>query len=193
MITLHGGVTITIQGARREVSGSWIIAYGTDTFSVAAGYDLMTGERSGGYSCATTPALILAPSLSVPEDFDEVALARKVAKGLPPRSVTALIEVLDIDRSEIIGPVIPRGTLQRLAKTGRPLSREYSERIYSLGRVIDAVGRAYHGDPKQVKGFLYRPHQMLGGDTPLHLARSSSAGADAVLSLLDWADAGVSV
>ena len=63
MITLHGGVTITIQGARREVSGSWIIAYGTDTFSVAAGYDLMTGERSGGYSCATTPALILAPSL----------------------------------------------------------------------------------------------------------------------------------
>ena len=111
-------------------------------------------------------------SLSVPEDFDEVALARKVAKGLPPRSVTALIEVLDIDRSEIIGPVIPRGTLQRLAKTGRPLSREYSERIYSLGRVIDAVGRAYHGDPNQVKGFLYRPHQMLGGDTPLHLARS---------------------
>ena len=64
MITLHGGVTITIQGARREVSGSWIIAYGTDTFSVAAGYDLMTGERSGGYSCATTLALILAPSLS---------------------------------------------------------------------------------------------------------------------------------
>ena len=132
-------------------------------------------------------------SLSVPEDFDEVALARTVAKGLPPSSVTALIEVLDIDRSEIIGPVIPRGTLQRLMKSGRPLSREYSERIYSLGRVIDAVGRAYHGDSKQVKGFLYRPHQMLGGDTPLHMALSSSAGADAVLSLLDWADAGVSV
>lgn len=134
-------------------------------------------------------------SLSVPEDkdFDEVALARKVAKGLPPHSVTALIEVLDIDRSEIIGPVIPRRTLQRLTKSGRPLSREHSERIYFLGRVIDAVGRAYHGDPKQVKGFLNRPHQMLDGDTPLDLARSSSAGAEAVLSLLRWADAGISV
>ena len=149
--------------------------------------DCATIPNSAPSYCPTTGARC------VPEDFDEVALARKVAKGLPPRSVTALIEVLDIDRSEIIGPVIPRGTLQRLAKTGRPLSREYSERIYSLGRVIDAVGRAYHGDPKQVKGFLYRPHQMLGGDTPLHLARSSSAGADAVLSLLDWVDAGVSV
>ena len=55
-------------------------------------------------------------SLSVPEDFDEVALARKVAKGLPPRSVTALIEVLDIDRSEIIGPVIPRGNITTVGK-----------------------------------------------------------------------------
>ena len=58
-------------------------------------------------------------SLSVPEDFDEVALARKVAKGLPPRSVTALIEVLDIDRSEIIGPVIPRNGWQRPADRSR--------------------------------------------------------------------------
>ena len=132
-------------------------------------------------------------SLSVPENFDEVALAHRVAKGLPLHSVTALIEVLDVDRSVIIGPVIPRGTLQRLTKTGRPLSREHSERIYSLGRVIDAVGRAYHGDPKKVMGFLNRPHQLLDGDTPLDLARSSSAGADAVLSLLDWADAGISV
>ena len=30
----------------------------------------MTGERSGGYSCATTSALILAPSLSTDDGAD---------------------------------------------------------------------------------------------------------------------------
>ena len=132
-------------------------------------------------------------SLNVSKGFDEVALARKVAKGLPPRSVTALIEALDLDDSEIIGSIVPRSTLQRRKKDGRLLSREHSERLYRLGRVIDAVGRAYHGDREQIKGFLNRPHQMLAGDTPLDLARSSSAGAEAVLSLLHSAEAGVAV
>lgn len=132
-------------------------------------------------------------SLDVTEEFDEVALAHKVADGLPPHCITALIQVLDLDRSEIVGPVISSGTLQRLKKSGKALSKEHSERIYSLGRVIDAAGRAYHGDLKQVKGFLNRPHQMLNGGRPLDLARSSSAGAEAVLSLLRWAEAGVAV
>jgi putative toxin-antitoxin system antitoxin component (TIGR02293 family) len=132
-------------------------------------------------------------SLTVTKDFDEVVLARKVAKGLPPRSVTALIEALDLDDSEIIGPVVPRSTLQKRKRAGTPLSREHSERFYWLGRVIDALGQAYLGDRGEIKGFLSRPHPMLHGDTPFDLARSGSAGAEAVLSLLHSAEASVAV
>ncbi len=132
-------------------------------------------------------------SLRVTKGFDEVVLARKVAEGLPPRSVTALIEALDLDESVIIGPVVSKSTLQKRTRAGTPLSGEHSERIYSLARVIDAVGRAYCGDQGQINGFLNRPHPLLHNDTPFDLARSGSAGAEAVLSLLDSAEAGVAV
>lgn len=132
-------------------------------------------------------------SLRVTKDFDEVALALRVEQGLPPSSVTALIEALDLDGSEIIGPVISKRTLQERKKTRKPLSREHSERIYSLVRVLDAVGRAYHGDQEQIKGFLSRSHPMLARHTPMDLARSGPAGAEAVLSLLNSAEAGVAV
>ena len=132
-------------------------------------------------------------SLTVTKGFDEVVLAHRVAEGLPPGSVTALIDALDLDDSEIIGPVVPKSTLQKRKKTGMPLSREHSERIYSLGRVIDAVGRAYGGDQSEIKRFLKRPHPLLHGETPFELARSGPAGAEAVLSLLDSAEASVAV
>ena len=149
------------------------------------------GPNASVYSEPIRIAKLL--SLRVTKDFDEVVLARRVAEGLPTRSVTALIEALGLDDSEIIGPVVPKSTLQKRKKAGTPLSGEHSERIYSLARVIDAVGRAYCGDQGQIIGFLNRRHSMLHGDTPFDLARSGSAGAEAVLSLLDSAEAGVAV
>ena len=43
-----------LWGAGRGVPRSWIITYGDDTFSANSNYNLMTGERPAGYSCATT-------------------------------------------------------------------------------------------------------------------------------------------
>ena len=70
-------------------------------------------------------------------------------------------------------------------------SRQLSERLYELGRVIDGVSRAYHGDQKALDAFLNAPHPLLDGDTPLEMARSSSAGAEAVLNLVRRAEAGM--
>ena len=67
------------------------------------------------------------------------------------------------------------------------------ERLYEVGRVVDAVSRAYHGDTAAIVRFLNRPHQLLGGRTPLAMAQSSSAGADAVINLVRRADAGFAV
>ena len=130
-------------------------------------------------------------SLPKPKQFDEIALAHQVAEGLPTRSVTALADLLG--RSHVIGPVVPEATLRRLKKSLKPLPRKHSERIYELGRVIDALAQAYHGDAMRMGGFLYRPHPLLGGATPFEMARSSSAGAHAVLNLVRRTVAGVVV
>lgn len=65
------------------------------------------------------------------------------------------------------------------------------ERLYEVGRVVDAVGRAYRGDRDAIEAFLNRPHPLLDGETPFDRARSSSAGAEAVLNLVRRAEAGI--
>ena len=121
----------------------------------------------------------------------EVQLAQQISGGLLPRAVTALAEA--IGRSRVVGPVVPEATLRRARKAGKPLSRELSERLYEVGRVVDALGRAYHGDRDTIDTFLHRPHPLLDGATPFDMARSSSAGTEAVLNLIQRAEAGMAL
>ena len=65
--------------------------------------------------------------------------------------------------------------------------------VYELARVLDAVGRAFHGDTARISDFLNRSHPLLDGEPPLEMATSSAAGADAVLNLVWRAEAGVAV
>ena len=119
----------------------------------------------------------------------DVQLAQRISGGLLPRAASALAEA--IGRNRVVGPVVPEATLRRVRKAGKPLSRQLSERLYEVGRVVDAVGRAYHGDREAIDTFLHRPHPLLEGETPFDMARSSSAGTEAVLNLIHRAEAGM--
>ena len=125
------------------------------------------------------------------EHFDDVSLARKVAAGLPMRAVSALEDILGAVR--LAGRVASEATLRRQRKGRRPLSRMHSERAYELGRVVDAVACAFRGDVARIDDFLTRRHPLLDGESPLDMATSSSAGAEAVLKLVRRAEAGVAV
>ncbi len=129
--------------------------------------------------------------LDEPEQLDELAFARMVAEGLPVSAVNALGEL--VGRARIEGKVASEATLHRHRKSGRTLSRSHSERLYDMARVLDAIGTAFHGDVPRIRDFLFRPHPLLGGESPLELALSSSPGADAVLNLVWRAEAGVAV
>ena len=89
-----------------------------------------------------------------------------------------------------MGPIVPEATFRRAQKAGK-LSREHSERLYEIGRVVVAIAWAYRGDLDRFEAFMTRPHPLLAGETPFDMARSSSAGADAVLNLVRRAEAGV--
>ena len=125
------------------------------------------------------------------EHLDDVALARKVAAGLPTRAVSALEDILGLRR--VAGKLVSEATFRRHRKSGKPLSRTHSERTYAFARVVDAVARAFRGDAARIDDFLTRPHPLLDGESPLDLATSSSAGADSVLKLVLRAEAGVAV
>ena len=129
--------------------------------------------------------------LDEPHTLNDVQFARRVSQGFSARSVTALAAV--IGNKRVVGPVVPEATLRRARKANKRLSREISERLYEIGRVVDAVSSAYHGDRDAIEEFLNRPHPLLDGETPFDMARSSSAGAEAVLNLIRRAEAGVAV
>lgn len=123
--------------------------------------------------------------------LNDIVLARRIASGLEFGSAEAL-EVY-LGRSTVVGPVIPEATWRRAKNKKKHLSREMSERLYEISRVLDTVSRTFHGDAEAIASFMSRPHRLLDGETPLDMARSSSAGADAVMNLLRRADAGFAV
>ena len=126
-----------------------------------------------------------------PDAIGDLQLAKCVSDGLDTGAAFALGDVLG--RKHVIGPIIPEATLRRARKAGKPLSKDLSERLYEVGRVVDAVGVVYHGDWHSMGAFLDRPHPLLDGSTPFDMARSSSAGADAVLNLIHRLEAGMVV
>ena len=126
-----------------------------------------------------------------PDNCSDVSLAQGVARGLRPAAVTRMTEAFGGNRNRVVGPIVPEATFRRAQKAGK-LSREHSERLYEVGRVVIAVARAYRGDLARIEAFMTRPHPLLEGETPFDMARSSSAGADAVLNLIRRAEAGVS-
>ena len=122
---------------------------------------------------------------------DDVSLARRIRAGLPTSVISALEQILGARRAT--GRLASEATLRRHKRRRTPLSRRHSERAYELGRVVDAVARAYRGDVARIEAFLTRPHPLLDGESPLDMATSCSAGADSVLRLVRRAEAGVAV
>ena len=135
----------------------------------------------------------VARLLAMPDSdgVDDVELARRVTDGLDPASVAALGDVLG--RSYVIGPIVPEATFHRIRKAGQCLPTELSQRLYEVGRVVDAVSLVYHGDEQAIRAFLNKPHPLLQDATPFDFATSCSAGSDAVLNLMRRVEASVAV
>ena len=142
-------------------------------------------------SVSVRVAKLLELDIEDPDAMGDVQLAKRIAGGLQPSAVFALSDV--IGKNRVIGAIVPEATLRRARKAGKRLSRELSERLYEVGRVVDAVSVVYHGDREGIEAFLNRPHALLDGETPLDVAKSSSAGADAVLNLVRRIQASVVV
>src|SRR3546814_1731611 len=92
------------------------------------------------------------------DSFTDVKLARHVARGLP---TTALAAVAAAAAGTAFGRLVPEATVRRAREARKPLSRAHSDRLYDVARVLDAVGRASHGDRGRIDAFLSRPTPLL--------------------------------
>ena len=125
------------------------------------------------------------------DPLNDISLAFRITQGLATASADALGAA--VGRRHIVGPLIPEATLRRAKNNCKALSREMSERLYEVSRVVDAVSRLYHGDEEAIIRFLNSPHKLLDGKTPMEMAQSGSAGTEAVIKMLRRAESGFCV
>jgi putative toxin-antitoxin system antitoxin component (TIGR02293 family) len=126
------------------------------------------------------------------QDMDDLGLVESVRKGLPVATAKKVAQRVD-PGGRFFSPtdIIPRSTLHRREKAKTPFTKDESEKIIALSKVLASVIAIYHGDLQRSAQFLLALHPMLGGRSPLELAKESSVGADLVLKILSLADAGV--
>lgn len=122
----------------------------------------------------------------------DLDLVEQVERGLPTRTIEVILARVDPEsRWMKVSDVIPKATYYRLK--GKSLSREQSERVFWLAKVLCETMRVYHGDHEQALLFLVTRNAFLGMRSPYERAKESVSGADLVLELLDQAAAGIAV
>jgi len=143
---------------------------------------------------ASEPARVaLLFGLKNAERMSDLRLADQVARGFPVKAAETIEPVFLLISRDALHRVVSESTLRRARKAKTPLTREPSARLYEVARVIDQAARTFHGDGAAVGRFLNRPNPALEGRAPFDVAKSSSAGAEAVVRLLREAQAGVAV
>lgn len=138
----------------------------------------------------------LAEFLGLPRArrMSDIALVERVERGFPPSTAHNIVKRVDPTGQFLqFHHIIPRSTYHRRVKQMQVLTKDESEKILALARVFVEVLRQYHNDRRLAAHFLLREHAMLGGRTPLDVAKESTVGADLVLKLLAQAEAGVAV
>lgn len=124
--------------------------------------------------------------------MDDVTLAERVASGIDVEAAYALKNIIEPLGPSAFYEIVSEPTLRR-ARARKTLTRGPSERVYEIGRVLDRVATIFRGDTDRIVRFMTRPNPVLKGHTPFSMASSSSAGANAVIRLLDEAEAGLAL
>jgi putative toxin-antitoxin system antitoxin component (TIGR02293 family) len=121
--------------------------------------------------------------------MDDLGLVDRVAKGFPVKTATVVMERIDPEGKFVRATdIIPKSTLHRRKHA---LTKDESEKVWALSKVFYEVLKIYHDDARRAARFMIQEHPMLGGRTPIDIAKESIVGADLVLTLLAKADAGV--
>jgi putative toxin-antitoxin system antitoxin component (TIGR02293 family) len=121
--------------------------------------------------------------------MDDLGLVDRVAKGFPVKTATVVMERIDPEGKFVRATdIIPKSTLHRRKHA---LTKDESEKVWALSKVFYEVLKIYHNDAGRAARFMIQEHPMLGGRTPIDIAKESIVGADLVLTLLAKADAGV--
>lgn len=154
------------------------------------------GALAGGTTEPLSEAAEIARLMGLPSwrKMSSLSLVNQIEQGLPLQAVDRVAQVMAPDDPHAKFTLLSRSTWSRLQKRSRQqLTREMSERVHGVARVVLEARRLWADDESAMVRFLNRPHLLLDGRTPLDVARESTTGADLVVRIIGEARAGVAV
>lgn len=101
----------------------------------------------------------------IQSEFD---LEDAIRVGFPVGSVESVVSAGTLRRSELYALVIPRRTLAHRKRLEQPLTREHSDRLTRVVRVVVRAEEAI-GDLDKANRWLRKPNRSLQGRSPLEL------------------------
>jgi len=117
-------------------------------------------------------------------------LLRLIARGLPFDSIERLQKNVGFDIDVLTALVqIPRRTLTRRRSEGR-FAPEESDRLVAAARLLSKALDLFEGNAEAARGWLLAPQLVLGGATPLDIAKTKT-GAREVEILIDRLEQGI--
>lgn len=126
--------------------------------------------------------------------MSDLSLVDQVERGLPLQTVERVAQVMAPDDPGAKFSLLSRSTWSRLqTRPHQHLTREASERVHGIARVLVEARRLWADNESAMVRFLNQPHPLLGGRTPLDVARQSTTGADLVVRIIGEARASVAV
>jgi putative toxin-antitoxin system antitoxin component (TIGR02293 family) len=118
--------------------------------------------------------------------FSEADLARVIERGIR-LNVLEYVLLAGFSKQEIQDFIIPARTLRHRHTKRAPLTVDESDRVVRLTR-IQATAEDVFGDVQKANRWLREGLPILGGKSPLELARTESGGrlVEQLLAKIDW-------
>jgi putative toxin-antitoxin system antitoxin component (TIGR02293 family) len=113
-----------------------------------------------------------------------LSLALSIEKGLPVAALDRVARfVAPESRNVWVHRFVPKATLERRRKDKKPLTAQEGDKVARVAKVATFAINIFKDEDK-AREFLTRPHMMLENKTPIDVALSTGAGADAVMNIL---------
>lgn len=123
--------------------------------------------------------------------LSDVDYLKRVSRGLGLAALTRLTEEIAPADPEFRYRIVPKASLARF-KAARRLGAKQSVLILRIADIWAQSLRIWK-TPEEARGFLYRPHPLLGDREPMDLALENELGANLVRSVLGRLDSGSAV
>ena len=98
----------------------------------------------------------------------ELDLAEVVRLGLRPAAIDKLFDGYLLTKTDMERLVMPRRTLNHRIKKGERLSREESDRVTRVARIV-AMAEETFGNRDKASRWLHKPKRGFGRQTPIDL------------------------